>query len=287
MAYVRNAPGKRLDYPDELEIISSSRNSRWEGGKFQESRLPYAGSFGNPLGESDSDLGIVWVHEGMEVRLNGARSFSPLKQQPLLYMPHEENYGDWRGAARKFSLYMSADFTQHSLHRRFLDRPDCDRLGFLPGLAHLLNVLHCDVIAGTPAGPSLGEAVMLQVLQLLFPDDERRADLEQRSITPSQVDRACEIIEARLSSQLNLMILAQSVDMSTRHFTRAFRRATGHSPHAYITHRRLTRAQDLMQQGSLTLAEIAERVGFSSHAHMTATFRKILDKPPSHFSDRH
>jgi AraC family transcriptional regulator len=60
----------------------------------------------------------------------------------------------------------------------------------------------------------------------------------------------------------------------------AFAAAVGQAPHDYISDRRVSRARALLRRTTLDLGAIAQASGFSSHAHMTATFRKRLGVSP-------
>ena len=64
------------------------------------------------------------------------------------------------------------------------------------------------------------------------------------------------------------------------HFCRVFRVSFGHSPHAYITRRRIERAQGLILTTGRTLGEIALDCGFADQAHFTKIFRRLCGESP-------
>ena len=99
-------------------------------------------------------------------------------------------------------------------------------------------------------------------------------------MTPQRLRRIDELVEARLDARLTVQDLAEALGLSTGFFARAFKRATGQSPHDYIIARRVARARWLLRDRRLGLAAIALAAGFASHAHMTATFRTRLGIPP-------
>lgn len=89
------------------------------------------------------------------------------------------------------------------------------------------------------------------------------------------------MIEAELHTSITLEALAAATGLSVRHLCRAFRAATGLSPYQYILRRRVDRATALIRDSDLSLEEIAETVGFANHAHMSATFRRLVGTTPT------
>jgi AraC family transcriptional regulator len=90
-----------------------------------------------------------------------------------------------------------------------------------------------------------------------------------------------EVIESCIDEVITIKKLADAVGLSEAFFIRAFKAATGKSPHSYLIDRRLAKARILLNASSFDLREIALAVGFSSHAHMTAAFRSRYGVTPS------
>ncbi|WP_447971870.1 helix-turn-helix domain-containing protein [Nitrospira sp. M1] len=63
----------------------------------------------------------------------------------------------------------------------------------------------------------------------------------------------------------------------------AFREAFGTTPAQYIITQRLRRVQSLLVNGKDDITSIAHATGFSSHSHLTTTFKKHLHITPSQF----
>jgi AraC family transcriptional regulator len=101
-------------------------------------------------------------------------------------------------------------------------------------------------------------------------------------MTARRLRHVDELIDARLDDKLTVQELATAVGLSTGFFSRAFKASVGKSPHDYIIDRRISRARTLLQVDELELSNIALASGFTSHAHMTATFRSRLGVTPSH-----
>jgi AraC-like DNA-binding protein len=71
--------------------------------------------------------------------------------------------------------------------------------------------------------------------------------------------------------------------LSPCYFAHAFKATTGWSPHQYVLHRRLARAQHLLRTTQMPIAAIAYEVGFGSQSHMTTVFRRLLQTTPSRY----
>ncbi|MGZ5096350.1 MAG: helix-turn-helix domain-containing protein [Burkholderiales bacterium] len=101
-------------------------------------------------------------------------------------------------------------------------------------------------------------------------------------MTAHRLKRVDELIDDRLDDKLTVRELATAVGLSTGFFSRAFKASVGKAPHEYIIDRRISRARTLLQIDALELSRVALASGFTSHAHMTATFRRRLGVTPSH-----
>jgi AraC family transcriptional regulator len=115
---------------------------------------------------------------------------------------------------------------------------------------------------------------------------ERRSGLDLRESAPGelavwQVRRVTRYIDAHLSERIQLSDLSALARRSTAHFCRAFKRTVGETPQAYITDRRLRRAQELMLEGDSALSEIAVMCGFSDQPHFCNRFREATGTSPA------
>lgn len=102
-------------------------------------------------------------------------------------------------------------------------------------------------------------------------------------LTPNQLRRVTEHIEAQLGEDLCLAQLAALAGMSTHHFGEAFKLSTGVPPHRYVTGRRVHRAREILLGGERSVAEIAISLGFSSQSHMTFNFHKLTGTTPAKY----
>jgi AraC family transcriptional regulator len=95
-----------------------------------------------------------------------------------------------------------------------------------------------------------------------------------------QAKRAIAHIEANLDSKIPICALAELVDLSKSHFTRAFKCSVGIPPGAYISRRRVERAKLIITSTGERLASIALGCGFSDQPHLTRSFRRLVGTTP-------
>ncbi|HKQ53359.1 MAG TPA: AraC family transcriptional regulator, partial [Pyrinomonadaceae bacterium] len=98
--------------------------------------------------------------------------------------------------------------------------------------------------------------------------------------------RVLAFIEENYEGDLSLAELAQVGGMSTFHFAREFKRATGTTPHQYLIKFRVERAKRLLAESALPLVEVSSRAGFSHQSHFTRLFRRLTGTTPRAFRHR-
>ena len=107
-------------------------------------------------------------------------------------------------------------------------------------------------------------------------------------MAPRKLRKAIEFINDNLDQEqtVTLSAVAEAVQMSYFHLSRAFKQSMGISPNAYMTEQRIARAKKLLSDTNLPIADIALRAGFASQSHFTTTFRKLVWTTPKAFRDR-
>jgi AraC-like DNA-binding protein len=95
--------------------------------------------------------------------------------------------------------------------------------------------------------------------------------------------RAKDLADARYADQLDVTALAQAAGLSPAHFSRAFRKAFGESPHAYLLTRRLERAAALLRNTDNSVADICIAVGLTSIGSFTTSFKRMFGATPTEY----
>lgn len=99
--------------------------------------------------------------------------------------------------------------------------------------------------------------------------------------------RARDHADRHYAEPLDLEQLAAVAGLSKYYFHRLFAATYGRTPAAYLSERRIERAQDLLRATNLTVTEVCHAVGFSSLGSFSRTFHKIVGESPSEFQGRY
>jgi transcriptional regulator GlxA family with amidase domain len=96
----------------------------------------------------------------------------------------------------------------------------------------------------------------------------------------SLVDRARDLIEARLGMRMPVASIARELGCSHGHLVRSFRTTLGTTVVGWIHARRVQRAAHLLRHSSLPIADIARSVGVYDLHAFNKLIRRGLGRPP-------
>lgn len=99
-----------------------------------------------------------------------------------------------------------------------------------------------------------------------------------------RIERSIAYINERLDQKLTLAELAGAAAMSPFHFARTFRQATGMTPLAYVTSKRVDKAKAMIAHGKHPLGIIALMCGFSSQSAFSTTFKEVTGATPREYT---
>ena len=108
----------------------------------------------------------------------------------------------------------------------------------------------------------------------------RRAREHRTGLAPWQMRRIVEMIASLCERDVTLVELAAECQLTLSSFIRAFKRTTGDSPHRWLQRQRVERAQQLMRDTDLRLADVAAACGFADQSHFTRVFQSFAGQSP-------
>lgn len=89
-----------------------------------------------------------------------------------------------------------------------------------------------------------------------------------------------------LDQDLSVASLAQRAAQSPRTFARHFRRATGTTPHQWLTNQRVLRARRLLETSDLTVEQVATRSGLGTAANLRSRLDDAVGVTPTAYRRR-
>jgi len=113
------------------------------------------------------------------------------------------------------------------------------------------------------------------------------SDRAARRLPPRQLRRVTEYVIEHLSETVRLGELSAIVGLSQSQFGRAFKASTGLSPHQWQLNARITKAQELLLSGALSLSEVALITGFAEQSHFTRVFKNVTGTSPALWRREH
>lgn len=113
------------------------------------------------------------------------------------------------------------------------------------------------------------------------------AVLESRKTFGAQTIKiAQKYIEKKYQHKLSLEEVARAVHLTPHYFSRLFKKETGYSFVEYLTQIRLNKAKLLLCDPSVTINDIAEKIGYPDANYFSRVFKKVEGLSPSEYRNK-
>lgn len=151
-----------------------------------------------------------------------------------------------------------------------------------PGTAGLLQLIVAELAQD---GPGV-DAVINELAYVLFVHvlrSQMQAGLTAGllcALADPKIGGALNALHADLAAPWTVDRLASAALMSRSAFAKQFNELVGMSPMRYVTEWRMAEARALLESSDLSMAEIAERIGYQSEVAFRKAFRNIVGDTP-------
>jgi AraC family transcriptional regulator len=131
-----------------------------------------------------------------------------------------------------------------------------------------------------PAHRTLLEAVSL-LRQQIDPQAAGEIPDGRGRLLAWQARKVRNYVDHHITERILVADLSAVIQLSAAHFSRAFKRTFGESPHAFVIRRRLEFAAHYLSQTDASVSDIALRCGFADQAHLCKAFRQAMGLSPA------
>ncbi|MDR7277048.1 AraC family transcriptional regulator [Catenuloplanes atrovinosus] len=207
--------------------------------------------------------------------------------------PGRQSVFRWRSSGQASLESLHVGFPAAVLHQTLDDldvaHDDAERLDTLslddPYVSASLSALHRALDAGAAGlyADMVGESLLTHLVYTGVAGAAQRARIaaDPGSLGPRELARVVDYMHERIADTIQLDELAGLVNISKFHFLRMFTRATGLTPHRYLTRLRLQRAAGLLRNSGLSVQRIAMACGYTSASRFAAAFRRQYGVSPA------
>ena len=126
---------------------------------------------------------------------------------------------------------------------------------------------------------------LLQRLEAALLAREQQVAPRRESDAASLAESVRVYLQENYDKQVDFSALAESLAVSAPYLSKLFHEQTGISPMRYLTDLRMRQAKKFLADSSLTVREIAVRVGYPDPFHFSRSFKNAVGISPAQFRE--
>ena len=147
-----------------------------------------------------------------------------------------------------------------------------------------LTMLGAEALSSRPGSVAvmtrLVDILVLETIRAWLEEDAYQHEGWLAALRDPDIGKALAAIHQQAEKRWTVNSLAAEVHLSRSVFSERFSRLVGMSPMQYVTRWRMHLASSWIEEGHLTLSEVAQRLGYSSEAAFSRAFKRYLHVPP-------
>ncbi len=121
---------------------------------------------------------------------------------------------------------------------------------------------------------------------MLYDFTKRMSTLKRTNQYSKLVNDCCNYIHDHLNEPVRVSEVTDSTGLNAHFVSQKFKEETGQSINDYVRATKISEAKALLRYSELSLAEISERLAYSSQSFFTATFREVTGLTPRQYRER-
>jgi len=128
-----------------------------------------------------------------------------------------------------------------------------------------------------------GEKVASQTILIEPVGLEVRQSTDVTAVPDRQIAAAVQFIRTNAFKRISVEDVLRQVPMSRTILERRFKKLLGHTPHDHILRVKLERVKEMLANSDMSLAQIADRIGFEHVEYLSVTFKRLTGTTPSRY----
>lgn len=170
----------------------------------------------------------------------------------------------------EMAVLRSEELARHAWLKSTLDQLGNEYLAQGPGSELIVN--------------KLTEVVLIELIRINFGKNELNSFL--LALNDKAIAKALALIHHNPQASWTLDRLAGHVALSRAAFARRFKALIGQGMFQYLTELRIQKAKELLLGGSLSVDQVAEKMGYGSDVAFVKTFKKLTGMTPRQFQKK-
>jgi AraC family transcriptional regulator len=241
---------------------------------------------------------IICVHQfqpstQLERSLDGKRQTETVGCGEIAIIPAQLAHQLWWKTPGDFTLVM---LDPAHLYRIAQSSIDVENFELKPQSAtpdplvyQIVQALKSELELGGVGGQLMAESLTTSLfVHLLRRYSTRKLNIPASTgrLSKAQIRLVMTFIEEHLEQDLSLEAIANLLQLSPHYFASLFKQSVGQSPHQYVLQSRIERSKQLLKQSGLSIAQVAQGMGFQNQSHFTTAFHRIVGCTPKAYRDQ-
>ena len=190
--------------------------------------------------------------------------------------------GQKRHSVFPFSCYYVHLCADSAMSDLLMNIPDFSKNAFPKAIKSLFLEIISSYAQGADSNNLYLQSKLLELIYRF--SSNRLPESNSFLVSDSIISASLSYIDAHLTENLSLELLASKASLSPVYFHKRFTSALNMTPHEYILKKRLQKAKILLISTNMPISSISYDCAFSSQSYFSYIFKKTLGKTPAEYT---